>query len=52
MKLGFANAQATEEAGSGGSVGAELRDRVHFRCQPTLCHSGSEESRTGWVLQK
>lgn len=34
--VGFVNAQATEEVGSGGSMGAELRDRVisldvHFR---------------------
>ena len=26
--VGFENAQATEEAGSGGFMGAELRDRV------------------------
>lgn len=26
--VGFVNAQATEEAGSGASVGTELRDRV------------------------
>lgn len=26
--VGLVNAQATEEAGSGASVGAELRDRV------------------------